>query len=114
MGVQNGTFAPEIPNDEGAEIPPDLVAAGAESAHVYGRVFADVAQVRITTNQGDVFETETLRPDDPGPRYFVIVIPAAKAPLEMEVEHVEYAVLTRSADDRPEWPAEVHYLMRHA
>lgn len=112
LGASNSTFAPRaVPDERGADLPEELLAAASEFAYAYGRVPTAVTHVRATTNLGDRFVVATLGGEGAPARYFVVTIPAEKAPLEMQVEQVEFTEDADARGDDAEWIEQLDYLM---
>lgn len=91
-GSMNATIMPaQVQDDLRAKSPVPIPDALFEFAYVYGSVPREVDLVRVNTSLGDRFEAEVVRPADSHYAYFVVAIPAAEAPLEMQLEEIEFA-----------------------
>lgn len=91
-GSMNATIMPaEVRDDWRAKSPVPSPDALFEFAYVYGVVPSEADLVRINTSLGDRFEAEVFRPASSRYAFFVVAIPAEKAPLEMHIEEIEFA-----------------------
>jgi len=91
-GSMNATIMPaEVRDDLRAKSPVPIPDALFEFAYVYGSVPGEVDLIRVNTSLGDRFEAEVLRPASSQYAFFVVAIPAEKAPLEMQIGEIEFA-----------------------